>query len=287
MPTESSSKPARDWSVNTSQEPPAKPAAATPPSAVVRPKVLAKPAAVPTATPPSAVVRPKVLAKPTAAPVAAPQAAVVRPKVLAKPTHAPAASTDAEADRAARRAAHLNKIMAPPPSGGKTAPIAIALALALLVGGAVVSCHTKHKAAEQRIAQASAAVNGYVGRATTLKEQSASFLQQLDGALGDLQAIASAKAPGKDFQQRFDAAIATVGKVENTAFAPDNNPEQLTEALETLKGRPDHAAQAEKVRAAAAEIKSQQNAIDAKCQKVRAMIVSADQQMRRLGIGAK
>jgi hypothetical protein len=51
MPTESSSKPARDWSVNTSQEPPAKPAAATRPSAVVRPKVLAKPAAAPTATP--------------------------------------------------------------------------------------------------------------------------------------------------------------------------------------------------------------------------------------------
>lgn len=245
MPTEPSSKPARDWSVNMSRETPAKPAAA-------------------------------------------PQSgAVVKPKVLPKPASDHAAPPDAASDRAARRAAHLDKIMAPPPSGGKTAPIAIGLALALLVVGAVVSCRTKHKAAEQRIAQASAAVSGYVSRAEALKKQSAPFLKQLDGALGELQSIASAKAPGKDFRQRLDAAITTVSTVENAVFAEERGPEALAEALETLKGRPDHAALAENVRAAAAEIKAQQSAMDAKCQKVRAMIVSADQQMQRLGVGAK
>lgn len=253
MQAESSDKPAsRDWSVNVGG---GAAAGGTPPAA----KVPVQPASKG---------RPVSVSHKPAAPAAASQ-----PQAGSKPS--------AEEQLANNRAARLDKILAAPPSrGGKLAPIALGVVLALLIGAGISAHLSKKKAAEQQAAQCLATVTGFIARLEEVKKQAGPYQQQLDATISELQALIAAPALDQESPKRVDRAISTVSKVENAVFSVEADEEQARQALEGLAARPNYQALSEKLRAALADYKGQQKAVDGKCQKARTMIQSAQ---RRTG----
>jgi hypothetical protein len=178
---------------------------------------------------------------------------------------------------AAGRTADLDKIMAPPPSGSKLMPVAVGVAVLLLICAAAANVRSKHKAAAQQAAQASATVTAFINRVEELKKQAPSFHRQLDELASDLQPIAAASSPDKAYPPRINNAILTLAKVEKALFDGESDGEQVMQALAELEQRPEHPALAEKVLAARNAYKALQKEAEAKCQKVRSLIMSAEQ----------
>ena len=197
--------------------------------------------------------------------------------------HAPAA----EAHPSGNRAEKLDKVFAPPPSRGKLARIMVGLAIVLVVGVAVAAHLSTRRAEEQRTEKALATVTGFISRLEELKKQAAPYQQQLDGPIADLQSILAASVPNKDFPHRIDGAITSVAKVESAVFGVETEEEPAKQALEALARHPDYQALSGKMSAAVADYQGRQKTVEAKCQKVRSLIISARQQAQRLNGAAK
>ncbi len=197
------------------------------------------------------------------------------------PTDTPPAP--GKAPRPESRAAELDRLLAPPPSGGKFAPIAFCLVVVLAVGAGVATHLSRQKAAERRAAESYATVTGFIARVEELKKQAAPCQQQLEKPISELKSIVAAPAPGQDDAQRISSAIAVVATVESAFFGAETNEEQAQRALAALARHPDYQALSSKMRTALADYQGQQKAVESKCQSVRSMIMAANARMPRRG----
>lgn len=165
----------------------------------------------------------------------------------------------------------------PAPSKGRLLPIA------LCVGSVIVACgffalrqRAQQKAADQRTAQAYAAVTTFITRVEELKKQVPLFEHPLDGPLNDLKPGSAAAASDKELSQYVANAVFAVKTAETRVLDADTGEEQAKQALELLAQHPEHQALSGKMSAGLTEFRNLQHRVEAKCQSVRSLIMAAN-----------
>ena len=165
----------------------------------------------------------------------------------------------------------------PAPSKGKLLPIALCVAIVTVTCGFfTLRQRAQQKAADQRTAQAYAAVTTFITRVEELKKQVPLFEHPVEGSLNDLKPGSVAAASDKELSQHVANAVFAVKTAETRVLDADTGEEQAKQALAILAQHPEQQVLSGKMSAGLAEFKNLQHGIEAKCQTVRSLIMAAN-----------